>query len=488
MLHHDQKFELPTWCARLRIDDLKITAAPQQNRPDIDHCGPLTVFDRDAGCERFTDEARGLTVLFEGYLFDGHQSALEREAETKFCNARRIVSLYRRYGRGLFDHLEGAYLVAVLDLAAGRFIVGHDGMGRHPLYYARRSGELWFASNIFALVHRAPVPRVPNRLSLALRLLGRWPEAGQTFFDGIQRVRPGHFLEATSRGEVREVMHWHPVPDDQEPWLPDAEARESFEPMLRKAVDRCMSLGARGVMLSGGVDSVSVAALASREAKSRGLQPLIAYSARNPPGRPRDPEENIQDLVVQSLGMPHRVSTAADWLGRRSLLSATLEKVPALPGPTDVWWTGAYMGFYGTPAADGVRTLLTGSGGDEWLGVHRSHAADLLRRLDLRGLLGFVRATVDSEGYEWGRALRQILWKNILCLLIGGLWMKVAPAQKAAYHRRRRAKLIPAWLCPDPLLAEELAEALNVHVPELGDGDKFPPNYYRHNFRCWVST
>ena len=465
------------------MDNLKAKAAPRPNRPDVDGCGPLTIFDRDPGCERFTDEARDLTVLFEGYLFNERPLALEAEAETQFRNARRIVSLYERHGRDLFDHLEGAYLAAVLDVRAGRFIVGRDGMGRHPLYYARRPGELWFASNIFALVRRAPVSPKPNRLSLALRLLGRWPEAGQTFFDDIQRVRPGHFLEVTSRGDVREVMYWHPVPDDQEPWLSDVEARESFEPMLQKAVNRCLSLGARGVMLSGGIDSVSVAALASREAKSRGLQPLIAYTARNPPGYPREHEENVQDRVVQSLGMPHRVSTMADWLGPRSLLSATLEKVPALPGPTDIWWTGAYMGFYGAPAADGVRTLLTGSGGDEWLGVNRSHAADLLRRMDIGGLVGFVRATVETEGSDLGGALRQVLWKNALCLLIGGLWMKVAPAHKAAYHRRRRAKVIPAWLCPEPRLAEELADAINVHIPELGAGNRFPLNYYRHSFR-----
>lgn len=451
--------------------------------PDADHRGPLTIFDPDPGCERCTDEAAGLTALFEGYLFDEEQAAPKSETEIQQRNAQRIVRLYERHGRDLFDHVEGAYLTAVLDTRAGRFIVGHDGMGRHPLYYIQRPGELWFASNIFALVRDAPISLSPNRLSLALRLLGRWPQAGETFFDSIQRVRPGHFLDVNSRGDVREVMHWHPVPDDDEPWMPDEEARESFEPMLQQAVNRCLSLGAGGVMLSGGIDSVSIAALASREAKSRGRPPLVAYTARNPPGYPRDHEEDAQDRVVQALGMPHRISTMEDWLGSRGLLSATLDRVPTLPGPTDIWWTGAYMQFYGTPAADGVGTVLTGSGGDEWLGVNRSHAADLMRRLDVKGLLGFVRSTVETEGFGLGRALQLVLWKYSLCLLVGGLWMKVAPTHKAAYHRRRQAKLVPAWLCPDPRLAEELSEAMDVHIPELGDSNQFPSNYYRHSFR-----
>ena len=465
------------------MDDLKLAHAPTSHPPDVDHRGPLTIFDPDSGCERVTDEATGLTALFEGYVFDNGESTREIEAAIDQRNARRIANLYERHGRGLFDHVEGAYLTAVLDTRAGRFIVGHDGMGRHPLYYIQRPRELWFASNIFALVRRSPVSLSPNRLSLALRLLGRWPQAGETFFDGIQRVRPGHFLDVSSRGDVREVMHWHPLPDDEEPWLPDDEAREGFEPMLQQAVNRCLSLNARGVMFSGGIDSVSVAALANREAKNRGLQPLIAYTARNPPDYPREPEEDVQDCVVQALGVPHRVSTMKDWLGTRSLLSATLEKVPDLPGPTDIWWTGAYMKFYGTPIADGVRTLLTGSGGDEWLGVNRSHAADLLRRFDVTGLLGFVRATVGTEGYSLREALRQVLWKNAIGLLIGGLWMKLAPEHKAAYHRRRRAKLVPAWLCPDLRLAEELADAINVHIPEVTENKCFPLNYYRHSFR-----
>ena len=385
MLHNGPQFQLPTWCARLRLDHFRSASQSRSSAADVEDLGPLKILDTDPGCERFNDKTTGLTTLFEGYLFDDQPSAADGSRGVEGRHGRHIANLYQRHGRELFDHIEGAYLIAVLDTRAKRFIVGRDGMGKHPLYYVQRPGELWFASNIFALVRHIPVSFQPNRLSLALRLLGRWPQAGQTFFEGIRRVRPGHFLDVDSTGDVRERIHWHPLPDDEEePWLPDAEARESFEPMLQQAVNRCLGMGAQGVMLSGGIDSVSIAALASREAKHRGRPPLFAYSARNPPGDPTEPEEAMQDRVVRALGMPHRTSTIKDWLGSRSLLSATLERVPELPAPTDVWWTGAYMTFYGTPLADGVHTLLTGSGGDEWLGVSRSHAADLLRRCRCR--------------------------------------------------------------------------------------------------------
>src|SRR5262249_33692231 len=153
-------------------------------------------------------------------------------------------------------------LVAVWDAAARRLFVGHDALGRHPVFYAESATEVWISSNVLALASCADVPRTSNRLSLALLALTWWPEAGETFFEAIRRLRRGCYLEV-GQTEIAERKYWDPLPEDDEPFVSDAQALEEFEPALARAVDRCMDLQAEGIMLSGGVDSVTVAALAA---------------------------------------------------------------------------------------------------------------------------------------------------------------------------------------------------------------------------------
>src|SRR4029453_3298444 len=146
---------------------------------------------------------------------------------------------------------------------------------------------------------------------IALELLLYWPERGQTFFESIRRVRPGHFLVADSGLALQEHKYWEPMPADEEPWLTADAVHDQFEPALMGAVARCMELQPRGIMLSGGVDSVTVAALAAQYASVHGGWPLAAVCGRT--GGPLSYEEEMQSRVIERLQMPPFISTTGEW-------------------------------------------------------------------------------------------------------------------------------------------------------------------------------
>jgi len=475
--------ELPQWYGRCRTDP-GADHSPEMPADDVRQFGPLTIFHAGRSCDlrTFGPAESPSAVLFDGYLFDASTLAAALGRPESGSPADLAAAAYQMWGEAFVDRLDGCYVVAVWDGATRRLILGHDALGRHPVFYATSGGDVWFASNILALARSGQVSRRPNRLSLAFAMLAWWPEARQTYFDAIHRLRPGHYL-IVDRSSVVERKYWDPQPEDDESWLPDRHALEQFEPALQQAVDRCMSLDPRGIMLSGGLDSVTVAALAARHWRAKGDPPLVAVSART--GRDLSYEERMQSQVVAALGMPHDVSTMNEWLAGRDEVALSLEMSRELPSPSRVYWVGSYTRFYKRTAAHGIRVLLTGAGGDNWLGVADGHAADLLRRGAFVQLVRFMNAEVATRGASVGGAARRLLWRGGLRPHLDSLWARLAPDSKARYHRRRCEAALPGWLCPDPALRHELIERLLARrTPALTPAGKAPASYYRQSVRA----
>ncbi len=476
---------LPRWYARVGSAGAKAGASGEAR--GALRIGSVSIFDRGETLRlhRF-GPARESLALFEGYLFDRLPLARELEiAPDRATEARIVAAGYRRWGAGLFEHLDGGYLAAIWDHESRLLLAGRDALGNHPLYWSRAGDALWLTSNILALADSGRVPKRPDRVALALRLLGRWPRAGDTFFAGIRRLQPGHLLRLAA-GRLEERRYWHGLPDDDEPWIADERARDEFEPRLRAAVDRCLDVGGQGVMLSGGVDSVAIAALAVEGSRARGGPDLTAISAAAPPGFQSDAGAPYQRPVAERLGMRHRVSDVRDWLGDRDWWEVFVEELVELPSPTVIWWTGEYMGFYRWAGRQGPRILLTGSGGDEWLGVPYPYLADLVRQLRLPTIAGLLRAGRTTGGASRTELLRSF-WLHGLLPHANALWETLAPASRARRHRRTWLRRLPAWWCPDRDLFEEtLSHLETLRLPGLDAGGRWPQSILRHAVRHFM--
>jgi asparagine synthetase B (glutamine-hydrolysing) len=480
----EPRIALSQWYACLTLDPGG-GRTPKQRPGESVRIGPFTVFKPNHGCElkTFGTLQAASAVIFDGFLFDRDQLASELALDrTVAADADIVAAAFERWGTDVFDRLDGCYLAAIWDGSRRRLLLGHDALGRHPAFYAIESGTVWFASNILALSSSGHVPPTPNRLSLALAQLLYWPETGQTFFERVRRVRPGHFLQITSGHLVSERKYWDHLPSDNEPWLEDASVYEQFEEQLTRAVARCLALSPRGIMLSGGVDSVTIAALASQHLRAGNAPPLVAVSAQT--GGLFSNEERVQAKVCQALDMPHEVSVISDWTGGRDDVSLSLELMSELPSPTGVWRVGAYTKFYQRAAAQQLNVLLTGAGGDNWLGVADAHAADLLRHWQFLQLYRFMKADVGTAGASLRRSAQRLLWHSGARMLVDSYWAMLAPKARMRHHRHRWSENLPRWLAPEREFRQQLIDhLLNRRTAPLTAAGTVPTSYYRHSLR-----
>lgn len=477
---------LPQWYAAFRRPG--IAAAPPVLPPaaDVLTIGPLSIYRPAEGCltARFGSSGDPSAILFDGYLFD--RSALRRELAlaADADDAAISAAAYQRWGAGAFERLDGSYLLAVWDAREHRLLLGHDCLGHHPVFFADRDDAFWFTANVLALPTAGAVPREPNRVSLALAAARLWPAAGQTFFQHVRRLAPGSLLTASADRRISTSTYWSPWLDHDEPGLTERETRDQFEPTLVGALDRCMALEPDGVMLSGGLDSVTIAALAADYARRHGTPLVRAVSGR------RDllgdevstsDEEPMQSAVTAALQMPHLVAYESEWMESHQSIRMSLDAVHELPGPSRIYWVGGYTAFYRFVASHGITAALTGSGGDNWVGVSDAFAAHAMRHLRLRDLYHHFRSWTGTGGLTARQASEHLLWSGGLRLLLDSWSARLTPGLKASYHRRRALEALPPWLCPDPELREAYVEALLARRPDaLTPEGRVPSNFYRH--------
>ena len=347
----------------------------------------------------------GNFVAFDGYLFDRE----EFQTGPKATDAMRVVSAYARWGEGLFDNLRGGFTLAIWDHQRKRLVAGRDAMGLHPCYYWWHGGLFIISPSFELLLSQPEVSGKFNRLLIAEFLQFQRPsyQRSETFFEDVSRLPPAHHLSLRD-GNLVVTRYWDPLPPDFN-WATRGE-RESFEPILEHAVNRCLSVDADSLALSGGFDSVSIAILAAQQRD--GKSPLHALSLLFPQNL--SGEGVTQVAVAGALGMPHILhSVEGSWDGFTILQSAlTISKIS--PCPVLSLWQGLYMGLLKLAAGRGLNRILLGTGGDEMLTVDFSYGFDLFTNFDLRGLWRFYRAISRTTSFPASWDAQVVLWDGAI--------------------------------------------------------------------------
>jgi hypothetical protein len=148
--------------------------------------------------------------------------------------------------------------------------------------------------------------------------------------------------------------------------------------------------------------------------------------------------------------------------GGGSVLLTALEATRSWPAPLTNYWLPAYQGLGKLGVSCGCDVILTGTGGDEWLGVTPYYAADLLRRGDVRGLISLWLNLNRSYPVHPLRLTRNLLWRFGMRDMLSGKVAHGLEATAPGALRRRRERAIerdtPVWAAPDPALRRELTE------------------------------
>jgi asparagine synthetase B (glutamine-hydrolysing) len=372
-----------------------------------------------------------------------------------------VLEGYLRWGEGVLARIKGIFALIIWDTRRDLLLAVRDHLGIYPLFYTDNGRGLLFSTSIDALTAHPLVSRDLNRGALADYLWHRWPDIGETFYSQIKRVPPGCVKRVDNTG-FRVYRYWDPAPPAREmEWLREEEL-EAFDVLFQRVVGRFVDIGPVGIFLSGGLDSVSVAALAAHTCQERGLPLPRAFSLVFP--NPDCNEVEVQQGVARGLGLSQVMVPFATAAGPQGVFKAALDLSREWSAPLMGLWMPAYQ-YLGTQARrQGCRVILTGDGGDEWLGVSPILAADLMKAMDLEGLRRlWVTQRRSFEMSNCGLFVN-LFWRYGARLLLRSLLQRTFPQVMLALRRRRLRLARPSWVAPGEDLAREMEPRMERHL------------------------
>jgi asparagine synthase (glutamine-hydrolysing) len=340
----------------------------------------LSIIDLETGDQPIGNEDGTVHVVSNGEIYNYRE--LRREVERAGHHFRThgdtevLLHLYEEHGDAFVTRLRGMFAIAIWDARRRRLLLARDRFGIKPLYYRDADGELSFASELRALP-RGDIDLDALESFLAFNSI----PAPQTIFRNVRKLPAGHTL-GWEDGRLQIECFARPRP--LEPREDDeAELVEELRARLRDSVRaHLVSDVPVGVLLSGGVDSALLAALAAEET----AEPLRTFSIGF--------EERSFDELADA-------RCVAEWYGTRHrelvLRPDAARLLPALAEAFDEPFAdSSALPTYlvSQLAAEDVKVALSGEGGDELFGGYYTYAADLLASR-VGGLARLARPIVE---------------------------------------------------------------------------------------------
>jgi len=190
-----------------------------------------------------------------------------------------ILEAYLRWGEDCPRHLLGDFVFAIWDSARRKLFCARDHFGVRPFYYYHQPGRrLVFGSEIKSILALADIPRHLNEAKIADYMLASFEDKARTFYLDINRLPPASTLTVAAGG-VRIRQYWALEPGREIRLKSDDEYAEAYRGHFVEAV-RCRLRSAFpvGSMLSGGLDSSSIACVANELLRSGDRDALHTFS------------------------------------------------------------------------------------------------------------------------------------------------------------------------------------------------------------------
>ena len=231
----------------------------------------LSIIDLEHGDQPIANEDGTVTVVQNGEIYNYRE--LRRELEGRGHRFRTasdtevLVHLYEEHGEDFAERLRGMFAIAIWDARERRLLLARDRFGIKPLYYRLRDGALSFASELKALLEQPGFSREIDPRAVAAFLAFNSIPAPLTIFAEARKLPPGT-LAVWRDGELRQRRYARPapVPAAETRRRPAAELAEELRETLRGSVRAHLEADVPvGVLLSGGVDSAGLVALAAGE-------------------------------------------------------------------------------------------------------------------------------------------------------------------------------------------------------------------------------
>jgi asparagine synthase (glutamine-hydrolysing) len=327
----------------------------------------LSIIDLETGDQPIANEDGSVHVVQNGEIYNYRELRAGLEAAghrfTTRSDTEVLVHLYEEHGDGFAERLRGMFAVAVWDGRRQRLVLARDPFGIKPLYYRVGAEGIAFASELRAL------PRGEIDLDALEAFLAFNSVPGPySIFRDVKKLPAGHLL-VWEDGQPRLSRYARPAP------VPATDLRHEGEDELAEELRARLRDSVRahliadvpvGVLLSGGVDSSALAALAAQESS----EPVHTFSIGF--------EERSFDELEDARAVAQLYGTRHEELVLRPDAALLL---PALADAFDEPFAdSSALPTYlvSELAASHVKVALSGEGGDELFGGYYTYAADLL--------------------------------------------------------------------------------------------------------------
>lgn len=349
-----------------------------------------------AGMEALDHEKRrpGLIVAADVRLDNRAEikSRLGLPPRPALPEASLIAALYERYGADCASMLLGDFAFVLWDEATQTLFGARDHFGVRPFYY-HASPRLFMAATTIGALLSSEISSAIDEVGAADFVAGIVGDAQTTLYREIRRLPPGHVIQVT-RDELTISRYWH-LAASQPP--KEEETAEQFRHLFEQAVS-CRISEQAGVMLSGGLDSSSIAMMASRlRAEAAGPPvPSLSMTFDTSPNWTDGP--HIEAILQAGRFTPHFLPTEhQDPLQELDMILAEQD------GPCLAYNLGSSRRLYHRARQLGLPRLLDGHGGDEVV----SHGFGRLNELAMERRW----ATLLREAHGLAHILRCSTWQ-----------------------------------------------------------------------------
>jgi asparagine synthase (glutamine-hydrolysing) len=337
----------------------------------------LKIIDLAGGDQPIQSDDGDATIVFNGevYNYQELRAELEQRGHRFYTrtDTETVLHAFLEWDTACFSRLRGMFAVALWTESTGRLVLARDRLGIKPLYIARQGDDLFFGSELKAiLVH----PEIDRRLSLPgldCYLSLNYVPCPWTLVDGIEKLPPGHWLEWRD-GRISSQAYWR-LPFGPSRGADLESAKQELDHLLQQSVrEHLLSDVPLGVWLSGGVDSSTILHYAAQASGSRLKTLSISFR-----GRTFDETRYIQQVAAQ-YGTDHEQFD----LNPGENLPATIEEFAYYSDEPTADAGALPLWFLSKLSKTKVTVTLSGEGGDELFGGYLTYRANHLARIARR--------------------------------------------------------------------------------------------------------
>ncbi len=311
-----------------------------------------------------------------------------------------ILHAYAMWGTPCVEHLRGDFSFGVWDTRNNQLFCARDHFGIKPFYYTQRQGLFVFSNTLNCMRMHPDVSGELNDAAIGdFLLFGLNYNAATTSFRDIQRLPAAHSLSISPEG-MNIKRYWAPPTDGRIRYSKPEEYVENFQSLLQTAVEDRLRTDRVGILLSGGLDSSSVAAVTKevsgtcgQKTEIRGYTSVFESLIPDEEGRYAREVGKFLEIPIQFQAFDH-VELFEGWD----------DPELSLPEPLDNPLLGGFLESCRSISAD-CRVLLSGEGSDNLMDFQMwPYAGDLRRRGEWRRLL------TELANYIW---VRPFPWRGI---------------------------------------------------------------------------